>query len=135
MNAKVLLPSLSDDGWVNGSIRTADYLFSHFLLSDFSQSYIYNGFVVSFPYILQNTQGNMIDTVDQTNRALETYFTKYFNNVVVEVTEIPNEAEPSAASISIYVRFTDTTGKEFVLGKLLELNNTIVKKIIDLNNG
>ena len=135
MNAKVLLPTLSDDGWVNASIKTADYLLSSFFISDFSQTYIYHGNVSSLPYIIQANQGDILKTCGETRNVLETYFSRYFNNVVVEVTEVPNKEDPTAVGLGIYIKFTDTDNKEHILGKILEIANTSIKKIIDINNG
>jgi len=135
MTIPKFLPSLSEDGWVDTTIKKADYLLSHFFLSDYSQSYIYFTKVSSLPWIIHKTQGNMSETVSMTQSVLSNYFSRYFNSVVVEVAEVINEAEPSVGQIRIYIQFTDETGKDFVLGKLLEIADLTIRKIIDLNNG
>jgi hypothetical protein len=131
----ILYPSLSEDSWVSSPLKKADYLFSTFFVADYSQTYLYKGRVSSFPYILQSTLGNVSETCAVTRETLLTYFTRFFNNVVVEVEEVPNLEAPSKAQISIYVRFTDIDKKEHVLGKMLQYQDTIISKIITMNNG
>lgn len=135
MTSKVLLPSLSEDGWTNSPMKVGDYLMSHFLLSDYSQTYLYKDKVSSLPWIIQNTQKDITDTVLLTQTTLSEYFTRYFNDVVVEVTEIPNTLEPSKGQISIYVQFSDTEGNEYVLGRMVTIIDSKINEIITLNNG
>ena len=135
MTTNILLPSLSEDGWVSSSIKKADYLLSHFFLSDYSQSYVYHKQVSSLPWILLETQGDITNTVSLTQQILSNYFSRYFNNVVVEVMEVPNTESPSKGQISIYIKFTDFENKEIVIGKMLQITDTKIEKIITLNNG
>lgn len=135
MSSKVLYPSLSEDGWVSGSIKVADNLLSCFLISDYSQSYIYNGFISSFPWILEETQNDISRTISLTEETLRSYFSRYFNDIVVEVSEVPNIEEPSKGQISLYINFTDTSGITYVVGKLLKIVDMKVQEIININNG
>lgn len=132
---RILFPSLSESGWLNSTVQTVDALLSHFFCSDRSQSYIYPTSISSLPWILQDTQGDMSQTIAATRTTLSGYFSKYFNNVVVEVAEVLNEAEPSKGAISIYIKFTDADGKEHNVGKMLQITDTTISKIIELNNG
>lgn len=131
----VLFPSLSEDGWLTSTILKADALFSHFLVSDYSQTYLYNDKVTSFTWILQNNQGNIGKLLTDLRSALEIYFARYFENITVETTEIPNTEEPSKAKISIFVSFTDYEDKQYSLGKILEISDLKVTNIININNG
>lgn len=135
MTSKVLLPSLSENGWIDSPVTVSDALFSHFLLSDYSQTYLYKDQVSSLPWIIQDTQGNISDTIIATQDTLSKYFIRYFDNVVVEVTEIPNIAEPSKGQISIYLQFTDTEGVQHVLGRLITIIDSKISEIISINNG
>ena len=128
------LPSLSEDGWIKNPQSVADYLFAHFFLSDRSQTQIFEEQVSSFQWILATTQGNMADTLSLTRSTLTTYFSKYFNNVVVEVQEEPNEKEPSKAQISIYINFTDSTGKVHNFGRLLPVSETKTAEVLSILN-
>jgi hypothetical protein len=134
MSSKVLYPSLTDS-WVSSSLGVADNLMCCFILSDYSQSYLYQGFVSSLPWIIQDTQGDMSRTCSVTQSTLSDYFSRFFNNVAVEVTEIPNTASPSKAQISIYLSFQDSENKTFVLGRLLNIVNSKIAEVIITNNG
>lgn len=135
MSSKKYVPTLSDDGWTDSNNKVADYLFSHFFLSDYSQSYLYIGHVSSMAWIIQNTQGSMSDTTTLVQQTLSDYFSRYFNNVVSEVKEIPNPTDPSVGQISIYVSFTDIEGNKLTLGKMIQVTDSTISKIIDINNG
>lgn len=135
MATGITFPALSEDGWVTSSAKTADYMLSHFFLSDRSQSYMYDQYISSFPWILTDTQGNIGLTISAVRETLQTYFSRYFTSVIIEVVEVPNDEDPGKAQISLYVKFTGRDGKEVVLGKMLQINDTILEKIITLNNG
>lgn len=135
MAGEVYFPSLSEDGWVTSSMKIADYLLSHFFISDFSQSYIYITNVSSLPWIIQKHQGDISRTCTEIQNTLSEYFSRFFSNVQVEVTDVTNTATPSKAEISIYLKFIDKDNKEFVFGKLLEIADMTITKIIDINNG
>ncbi len=135
MAEKALYPSLSEDGWITSPERTADYLFSNFFVADYSQTYMYPGMIASLPWILQSTQGNISDAMREIRRTLSAYFAHYFESVEVNVDEVVNQEQPSKVHLSLYVKFIDNSGQERVLGKILRLNDTIVEKIIEINNG
>lgn len=131
--ADLYFPSLSEDGWITNGEQQADYLFSHFFVADYSQTQLYNGHVASFPWIVQKGNNDMTATVRLTQTTLEHYFSRYFDGVEVEVTENPTTT--SKAEITIFVRFLDRSGKEIILGKLAEIIDLKVNKIIDISNG
>lgn len=135
MSSKVLFPALSVDGWANSPMKVADLLFSHFILSDFSQTYLYKDEVSSLPWIIQNTQKDMTRTLTDVQSTISRYFARYFNNVVAEVDEVPNVEEPSKAQISIYLRFTDSEGIDYVLGRLIQIIDSKIAEVITINNG
>lgn len=135
MTSKVVFPALSEDGWTNSPMKVADYLITDFLLSDRSQSYLYKDHVSSLPWIIQNTQKDMTRTIVDVQTTLVTYFSRYFNDVVAEVTEIPNVEDPSKAQISIYLKFVDDTQEEFVLGRMIQLIDSKIADVVTLSNG
>lgn len=131
----VLLPTLSEDGWVESTSKVADMLMSHFFISNFSQSYIHAGRVSSFPYILAVNHGNIEMICSETRSVLSAYFGRYFDNVGVEVKEVDNPDEPSKAALSMLIQFTDKEGKNFSVGQILEVIDSKFRKIADINNG
>lgn len=131
----ILFPSLSEDGWVTSAAKTADYMLSHFFLSDRSQSYEYDQYISSMPWILASNHGNIPQTIMETQNTLGDYFKRYFSNPVVEVNEIPNLISPSKAQIGIYIKFTDSQGNDIIVGKMITVNDTIIEQIVNINNG
>lgn len=134
MTENYLLPTLSQEGWVQSTAEQADYLLSHFFTSLYSQTYLYNSNVSSFQWIIQNSQGDMEKTKSKLTSVLTAYYGRYFDNVEVNVTHEQIPEESSQVNLTIYVYFIDKTGKEFVLGKTLEMLNSKISKIISINN-
>ena len=128
------VPTLSEDGWVTSTEERADYLFSHFFVSEFSQTSLYVGNVASFPHIIQNNQGNMLETVTQLKQILTLYFSRYFSKVIVEANYVEDPPKSGQVRINLYVSFTDETGKEFVLSRVAELMNSKITNILTINN-
>ena len=131
---QVHYPSLSPDGWITNSEAQADLMFSHFFASDYSQTYIYASHVSSFAYVLQKAQGDMSYTCTLLRQTLQEFFGHFFTSVVVEVKEDANPTGTSAASLSIYVQFTDSEGDTISLGKVIQNMGTKLQSIINLNN-
>jgi hypothetical protein len=134
MSVLATMPSLSADGWVNSSLKTADYLFSHFFASDYSQSYTYLGGVSSFAYIIQSNQKDIRGTIRNLESTLNGYFGKYFQNVVVEIDDNATIANSSKVGLNIFLNFTDDKGVTYTLGKTIEYQNAIISKIITHSN-
>ena len=134
MSSLVYYPSLSEDGWVNSSVKVADYLLSDFFLSDFSQSYLYSGEISSLPYVVQSTQGDVLSCLNKLKDTLLKYFGRFFTNVLVEVKDVTKQETPSKVEISLFLSYTDTEGKSYNIGKLLELNNLTINKVISIIN-
>jgi hypothetical protein len=135
MTLSATMPSLSTDGWVNSSLKTADYLFSHFFASDYSQTYVFPGQIASFAYILHSNQGNIQGTMTALRQTLSTYFSKYYKDVIVEVDDSPTVSGSSFIALNIFMNFTDDKGVIHSLGKMIEYTNTTVNKVVTLNNG
>lgn len=135
MSENFHLPTLSPEGWVQSTAEQADYLISHFFASEYSQSHLYNSNVSSFQYIIQNAQGDMSRTVSELKSTLSFYYGRYFDNVIVEANYEQLPLDSSKVNITLYISFNDKSGKEFILGKTLELINSKISKIININNG
>lgn len=130
----VYYPTLSEEAWANTPGKIADMMMSHFLTSNFSQSYIFAGFVSSFPYILATNQGNIPSVITATRIALESFFGRLFNNVNVEVTDMSDNT--SKATIKIAIDFFDSEGTAHSVGELLETSGLVFKRVTNfINNG
>lgn len=129
-----VLPSLSTDNWTEDPVKIGDYLISHFILSDFSQSQIYAGKISSLPYLLNEHQKDVGLLVRGVEETLTTYFSRYFDNVEVEVLETDNPDNSSDVSISIYLAYIQDN-KEYNLSRLIHTTNSKISKVIDISNG
>lgn len=134
MTENYFLPTLSQEGWVQSTAEQADYLISHFFASEYSQTHLYQRNVSSFQWIIQESQGDMAKTISLLKDTLNKYYSRYFDNVNVDVSYLQDPPDSSSVTISLYVSFIDKLGKEFILGKTLELVNSKISKIININN-
>jgi hypothetical protein len=130
----VPVPTLSFSGWVKSTAEKADYVFSHFYLSERSQTALYRNQVSSLQWIIQNKQGDMTGTCQLIRETLGAYFGRYFKNVSVEVTFKEDPPNTGKVLIKMFIAFFDDEGKEFNLTRLAELENSKFAKIRKLNN-
>lgn len=132
---KIAVPTLSEDGWVKSTEERADYLFSHFFVAEYSQTFLYTSQVASFPYIIQKNQGRPDEAAEELKNTLTIYFSRYFNSVESEVSyeEVPPKS--GKVRINLYLSFKDETGKEFKLARAADILNSKLVKVLDIVNG
>ncbi len=135
MTKPLFFPALDEGGWVTSDSKVGDYIFSHFFVSDYSQSQIYHGQISSLPWILQTYQNDIRQAIATVESTLRVYFERYFSNVVVEASQIDSTENPGQVIMSIYVSYTDRDGKTVVLGKSLNVMDSKILKIKTINNG
>lgn len=128
------VPTLSYSGWVKSTAEKADYIFSHFYLSERSQTYIYRDKVSSLQWIIQNKQGDMTGTCQLIRETLGSYFGRYFKNVSIEVTFKEDPPNSGKVAIRMFIALIDDEGIEFNLTRIAELENSKFQKIQKLNN-
>lgn len=134
MSSLAFYPSLDENGWISSSNRVSDKILSDFFLSDFSQTYLYLGEVSSLPYIVESEMKNITLMCSKIQNQLTEYFSKYFKNILCECTEIENKKATSSAIISIYLNFTDSEENKFNIGKIFEVRDSDIVKVMDLND-
>ena len=132
MKNNATLPSLSIDGWVNTPLRTADYLFSHLFLSDYSQSYLYYSKVKSIPWLIFKNQEAIPDLITDVKNMLDTYFGQYYDTVNSEVSA--NQPEGTSVTLNIFLELIDDN-TTYTLNKVIEFSDSKIKEILDVNNG
>lgn len=135
MTARHLYPTLGGDGWVKATVKTADYILSHFFLAEYSQTSEFTGLVSSFPWIMAKNQRDIDGMKRDTRTALSREFSYQFDNVTVEVTDMEEEDSINLHALTIFLEFTDSTGKVHNLSRMVRHNFNKVTEIIDLNNG
>ena len=135
MTSKFLFPTVSTDGWVNSPVKTADYMLSHFFLSDFSQTFSFPDKVRSFSNILYETQGDPSQFTLRLRENLVSYFSSQFSNVDVEVILKDDPTSNNKKYFTLFLEFSDTTGEVHNLSRMLEQDGTKISNIIAINNG
>lgn len=133
MTNTIKVPSLSTDGWIDSPVKIADNIFSYFFVSDYSQSYIYAGKIVSLPWLIQAGQGNEQKTAELVQTDLNNLFSSYFTDVIVSTSIQSDSQAPNNAILTIYVNFT-SEGKSYTLGRLIEVVDLTINKITSINN-
>ena len=135
MVASILFPSLSSHGWTDSPVITGDMLMAHFFVAEYSQSYIYRGYVASWPYIVQNNTENLETYASELKKALEVYFSRYFNSVVVDAAVITDPTDNNQQAISLYLEYVDYAGQKQILSKLASFIDGKFAKLTSMNNG
>jgi len=139
------VPTLSTKGWVTDAYYKADVILSYFFLSDASQSNVYFGRIATLPNCIKEAGNDDLALKNSINTALTQMFTSrvdskgkptgYFDNAVVDVTVKRTETGDSVnQDISISIILTEGE-KKYSLGKLVNVSNSTIKTIIDINNG
>lgn len=135
MSNIIMLPSLSEDGWVKSTQQLADYMLTHFFLSEKSQTFLYGSSVSSLQFIIQDNAGNMLNTVTAVQTALTTYFGRYFTNVVADCNSNDINVNGTSVNLNIFVSFTDSDGISYSLGKIVTVADAKIKTFATINNG
>ncbi len=134
MTSKYLFPSLDTDGWVETTVKTADYLLSHFFLSDYSQTAHFPNTVASFAWILQRYMGESERIKEETQNVLSAYFSKQFSDVEVQVTELTTPDSINQQQLTLFLQFTDQDGITHNLSRLIKYSGLKVNEVIAVIN-
>ena len=128
------LPTLSSSGFVSGIAEKADRLMSYYFTSEASQSNLYRGEVTSLPKQIQLLGNDEAALAARIRTELERLFGNYFDGVEVNVsTDIPNTADPNRINVTVSATLIDG-GQQYSLGRLINVVNSRIAKIIDINN-
>lgn len=134
MDSNIVVPTLSLDGWVKSTAEKADYLMAHFFEAEYSQTQFYRNSVASFPWIIQNNQGDMPKTTRALQETLTLYFSRYFSQVVVQSSYKSITENSSQIQLNIYVSFVDHDNKEFSLARLVDVVDSKLSRVLTINN-
>ena len=130
----IYFPSLTETGWITSSELMADSMFSHFFATDYSQTEIYPGNVSSFAWIVQNNLNDIVSLTSAVRNTLLAYFSRYFENVTVDVSNKEEQEDPSKIGLTIYINFTDKAGKSYNLARLVRDIGSKTSSIVKINN-
>ena len=132
------VPSLTEEGWLTAPAAMAGQIFAYFLESNFSQTNQYFGDISSLPYIIQQYGSRPTELTNAVQSALTKLFTRHFttetnsSNVNVSVTHNADE-DISRYNFTVDLSWT-VNNIPYQLGRVVSLENSTVKKVIDLYN-
>ena len=133
MSNQIAIGTLGPDGWVTSPMKKFEYAIGHFFASDYSQTHLFKGYISSLPWVVQETQGNMLKFCSLLEKTLTSYLNTMFKNVVVEATEVSTDTQFKGEA-QLYVQVTDYDGTDLNLGKILRTENGLIREIVDIVN-
>ena len=124
---KIVVPTLSRDGYISNTEDTMRKIFEYYLVSEYSQSNTFRGEVVSITYDLE-MGANVGDKRDNINRSLSKLFTRYFDNPDISV-NIDTKHDPKLnITIKISVIINNRT---YILSNNISSTKNIINSIDD----
>lgn len=126
--------TLSLAGFVTDMPTMIDRMFSYYLTSDYSQSNIFNGKILSLQRQIQAYQHDRMLLINNIREELEGYFNSVADSSTIKVTlEDPNPDDPNRLNITLAAMVVKN-GKAYSVGKLIETQDSKILQIIHLNN-
>lgn len=129
-----VIPTLSTAGFVSDVPTMLDRMLAYYLTSDYSQSNVFQGQIISLQKQMQAYQYDNIALINNVRDELEGYFGSIADSATVRVTtDTPNPDDPNRINVTIEV-LVIKDGRRYSLGRLIETQDSITKRIINLNN-
>ena len=130
-----VIPTLSSAGFVSDVPTMIDRMLAYYLTSDYSQSNLFHGQILSLQKQMQAYQHNDIELITNVREQLEGYFGGIADAVTVTVsTARPNPEDPARINVSVSVSVIKG-GKQYDIARLIETQNSITRNIMTINNG
>ena len=128
-------PTLDETGWATAPTDKADAVLSDAFEANASQTYLYKGRITSIQKVIEKSANDMIALVNNLKNALEVYLNRYYLNSSVDVSYKTALEDESNITITIYCIVTEQDGTQYSLGRLLEIADSKITKIMRINNG
>lgn len=129
---RIVVPSLSGNGWLTDPKEQMGYMMAAVLTSDYSQSTIFAGRVVSLPWIVAQNQNNKYVVVEKLQSSLEEMFKRVFDTVTCVVSA--DNGTDVKYNLNIDLSVTKN-GKGYSLLSVANIENGVLKTTIDQVNG
>ena len=126
-----LVPTLSPKGWLKSISDKCDQCIQYFYLSQYSQTKLYRGSVKPLAWLVQQFGNNAKDIRVELERALQDYFSRYFEHAEVAVTAPVTEDDGINLRVTIMVR---DDGIDYDLCHVITVANAKVLSIFDVIN-
>lgn len=132
----VKIPTMSTIGWIDTPHEKAAYMIGCFIAANYSQSTALYGKITTLQYLVKRHANRLTELENALLEAFEKKVSAIFPNsatakVRVEQTDPDN---PAIFSIKLACEITEN-GRVYQIGKLLQFNNSIMTKIMDIANG
>lgn len=129
-----VVPSLSLSGFVSDVPTMIDLMFSYYLTSDYSQSNVFNGRIISLQKQMQQYQHDEITLIQKVREELEGYFQSVVDSATVEVTTaIPNPEDPNRLNLRLSALLVKD-GKSYSVGRLVRTQDAKILEIVKILN-
>lgn len=122
------VPQLGGIGWITETKEKMKILFAHALVTDKSQSNLYEGTITSIPYFIAKFQKDPQLMATELEIALVTYYQRYFDSVEI-IVEAINLTEDVNYSLSISIKVTEE-GEAFNLSFLADIDDGSLTNVI-----
>lgn len=127
--------SLNPKGYVHSVTEKLDALLTDFYSAEYSQSTLYKGNVASIQWIIQNKRNDPSGTAELIQRTLTTYLSRYFHQVAVSCTAVPDTGSPNRAAVRLSVTVKSQAGESATIYNIVKSLNSKFIEVIKENNG
>lgn len=103
---KKSVPNLSIRGFVSDIVGRVDLLLSYFLVANYSQTELYYSKITSLPYLVKQYGNDPRQLTSEVQSALTTYFTRYFEGILVDCNYIFIDANAATGPYRITIQIT-----------------------------
>lgn len=122
------VPELGSMGWVTDPLKTIELIFMHSLVADRSQSNVYDGVVVSVPWIIARYQQTPLRLTEELTSAYKAIFGRYFSSVN------PKVKYKDIENVNKYELFVSVDvvreGKTYSLARIFDLENGKLMRLL-----
>lgn len=128
-----VVPSLSASGWLTGLAERADHVLASYVVSDYSENYLYR--VFSLPWHVQQYGHDDLKLKNRVEGDLDTLFRRHFNDATVTaIVDQPEPTDPGRINLKLDIIVYDG-GEKYSLGRLIKTSQSRVVEIFDLYHG
>lgn len=123
------IPTLSTQGWVSTTEEAINKLFDWFVASEYSQTLLFSGKVISLPYLISQYANEPDNLCDAICRNLEELYRRTFDGCAVTARYDKNDEVGSGFDITLSIIITQN-GIEYNGGRALKVMNNRVISVI-----
>ena len=124
--------SISDKGWISDDKTTLSYVFGCYMLTDSAQSLLYEGNLTNLPFtyhkFINDPEGMAFAIVSDLTKLMGSYFPQ------VDVRARAKQVSGSHYAVLMEVSVMTADNERLQLAKLMEIDNSDLRKIINVNN-